>query len=105
MLSIVLGLTVDWPPLLENVLNTVSSVASFSEGVNSFECLYKNIDHAQFYNGVLVFTATGPLIFAGILALYWFVLVRWFAILKCGTQIRPGAFVAVFLCFNTSFFI
>ena len=63
----------------------------FFTGVNSFECLYKDIDHAQFYNGVLVFTATGPLLFAGVMALYWFVLTRWFTILKCGTQIKKGS--------------
>ena len=92
MLGIVLGLTVPWPNLLETVLTTLSSVASFSEGVNSFECLYKGIDHASFYNGVLVFTAVGPLVFALGIALYWFVLVRKFKALKCGTLVHAGSF-------------
>ena len=38
MVSIVLGLSVPWPPLLETVLNTVSSVASFSEGKCTYFC-------------------------------------------------------------------
>jgi len=91
MVSIVLGLSVPWPQLLKNVLNTVSSVASFSEGINSFECLYQDIDHSDFYNGVLVFTAVCPLVAMGVIALYWFGLVHCFGPLKCGSQIQSGA--------------
>jgi hypothetical protein len=91
MVSIVLGLSVSWPTLMVDVLQTVSSVASFSEGVNGFECLYKDVDHSQFFNGVLVFTAIGPLLFAGIIALYWFVLVKWVGALKCGSHIISGS--------------
>jgi len=91
MVSIVLGLSVPWPKLLESVLNTVSSVASFSEGINSFECLYQGIDHSDFYNGVLVFTAVFPLLSIGVLALYWFGLVQCFGPLKCGSRIQSGA--------------
>jgi len=91
MVSIVMSLSVPWPDLMKNVLNTVSSVASFSEGINSFECLYQDIDHSDFYNGVLVFTAIGPLLFAGVLALYWLVLVQWCDALKCGSAIESGA--------------
>jgi hypothetical protein len=94
MVSIVLGLSVPWPRLLKNVLNTVSSVASFSDGINSFECLYQDIDHSDFYNGVLVFTAIGPLLSAGVIALYWFGLVQCFGPLKCGSQIQSGAGVS-----------
>jgi hypothetical protein len=91
MLSIVLGLTVPWPSILETVLTTLSSVASFSEGVNSFECFYEGIDHSTFYYGVLVFTAIGPLVFALGIALYWFVLVRACKVLKCGTLVHSGS--------------
>ena len=90
MVSIVLGLSVPWPQLLKIVLNAVSSVASFSEGINSFECLYQDIDHSDFYNGVLVFTAVGPLLFVGGIAIYWFGLVHCFGPLKCGSQIQSG---------------
>jgi len=90
MVSIVLGLSVPWPQLLKNVLITVSSVASFSEGINSFECLYQDIDHSDFYNGVLVFAAVGPLLSAGVIALYWFGLAHHFAPLKCGNRIQRG---------------
>jgi hypothetical protein len=90
MVSIVLGLSVPWPKLLESVLNTVSSLVSFSEGINRFECLYQGIDHSDFYNGVLVFTAVFPLLSTGFLALYWFGLVQCFGPLKCGSRIQSG---------------
>ena len=90
MVSIVLGLSVPWPQLLKNVLNAVSSVASFSEGINSFECLYQDIDHSDFYNSILAFTAVGPLLFVGVIAIYWFGLVHCFGPLKCGSQIQSG---------------
>ena len=91
MIGIVLGLSVPWPQLMEEVLQAASSVGSFSESVNGFECLYNDVDHSKFYNGVLVFTAVGPLFFAGCIGLYWFVLVKWFKVLKCGSQIKSGS--------------
>ena len=90
-LGIVLSLSVPWPAILGNVLNSAASIASFSEGVNHFECLNKDMDHADFYNGVLVFAAVGPLVFVGFIALYWFVLIHWCGVFKCGSQIRRGA--------------
>jgi hypothetical protein len=92
MVSITLGLTVPWPDLLERILIAASSVASFSEGVNSFECYYKDVNHAKFYNNVLLVAALGPFLLAMFLAFYWFVLVRFFNILKCGTNIRKTEF-------------
>jgi hypothetical protein len=90
MIGIVLGLSVPWPQLLEEFLQAASSVGSFSESVNGFECLYNDVDHSKFYNGVLVLTAVGPLFFAGCIGLYWFVLVKWFKVLKCGSHIKSG---------------
>ena len=58
-------------------------------GVNSFECLYKDIDYSEFRNGVLVVTAVGPIVFAGMITVYWFVLIDWFSVLKCGSKIHP----------------
>jgi hypothetical protein len=92
MIGIVLGLSVPWPTLMREVLQTTSSVASFSEGVNGFECLYQDMDHAKFYNGVLLFTALGPLLFAGIIGVYWFALAQWVDGLKCGSKVKRGKF-------------
>jgi hypothetical protein len=91
MIGIILGLSVPWPQLMEEVLQAASSVGNFAESVNGFECLFNDVDHSHFHNGVLVVTAISPLFFAGCIGLYWFVLVKWFKVLKCGSQIKSGS--------------
>jgi hypothetical protein len=92
MISVVLGLSVPWPSLMENILTTATSVASFSEGVNSFQCLYSDIGYAEFYNKALIFSATMPIVISGILAVYWFVVIHVFCgKLKCGVKIYKGS--------------
>ena len=95
MIGIVLGLSVNWPGLLENVLATVSSIVNFADGVNNAKCFYQNTDPSDFYNGVLVVAAVGPLVFVGIMAVYFLVLVHLPCTkgkLKCGANIKRGVF-------------
>jgi hypothetical protein len=94
MIGIVLGLSVQWPKLMEDVLATASSIASFADGVNNVKCFYKDTDQFEFFNGVLIFTAIGPIVMAGMIAVYWLVLVHLPCTsgkLKCGASIERGS--------------
>jgi hypothetical protein len=74
--TLVLGLAIPWPRLMLDTLSVVSSISSFSENVNSLECLYTGARvgarHATFYYALLTVMALLPLGLLGALALFWF---------------------------------
>jgi hypothetical protein len=74
--TLVLGLAIPWPRLMIETLSVLSSVSSFSENVNSLECLHTGPRdgawHATFYYALLTVMALLPLGVLGALALFWF---------------------------------
>ncbi len=89
-ISLVMGLSVPYPPLLEQTLSAVGSLTSFSESVSMLECGYVNVDHAKFYHTLLVVSSLTPLGVAGLLALYWFCLAPTSKVFGCGIKVRSG---------------
>ena len=97
MLLLVLGLAVQWPQPLPEVVRLVSSVAAMSpENTQSIECVFLESvqNHAEFYYGILLTAAVAPLAMTVLLAAYWMVFARGCRALSCGIRLRKSALEA-----------
>ncbi len=84
----VVALSVPWPPLLELIFWSMSSVANFSETANSIECFYAEQAPADFFFSTLIVAALLPFVIVGILAIFWFSCATRNKTVGCGVKIR-----------------
>jgi heme/copper-type cytochrome/quinol oxidase subunit 2 len=89
MLNTIIHLSVPWPEILIQILNSVSGVSgSFGDSANALECVYDNQSHSEFYLGALVIVAVLPFVFVGVLVVYWFCLARHSTKMGCGQTVE-----------------
>ena len=93
-LSMILSLNVPWPKTLKDILTSATSVASVGSELNGFECLWRRA-HYEFYVITLVTAAVLPIVFVGIMAVYWFIFAPFHKIMACGTKLRQVGCSAV----------
>ena len=89
MINTIIHLSVPWPEILIQILNSVSGVSgSFGDSANALECVYDNQSHSEFYLGALVIVAVLPFVFVGVLVVYWFCLARHSTKMGCGQTVE-----------------